>query len=327
MSEVQLSKKEIQNRLNTIRIKPNGLLPRKYGVSTKYFSSNQNNPNKRIDYEATIKLNINNGIGEIEINKENVYYNQHEPDLLNEIIAAVITNSLYPINANINEKGIIANEINNHNDILDRWKHHKNLLLEKYKSEDLSSFFQITDDLFSNKQQLEKKLHFDWFWNLFFHPKFIKYGDKRTAEKDLYLSVIPYQSPLKFSGIQKIEKIPTDYHSFTIQFKSKELLAPSYFKKDIKEVELFMSLQVDFDMDLYHHFPMHTRANFEIFSKDWEDKKEIQNKTLFTMYQLNTEEYENKTLPTDSPFITGGLVKLPPNKWGFDNFENLENDW
>lgn len=45
------------------------------------------------------------------------------------------------------------------------------------------------------------------------------------------------------------------------------------------------------------------------------------------MYQIGSEEYNGKTLSNDSPFISGGLVKLPPNKWGFDNFEKIENDW
>lgn len=88
-----------------------------------------------------------------------------------------------------------------------------------------------------------------------------------------------------------------------------------------------MSLKVDFDLDLYHHFPMHTRAKFEVYSKGSDGKKIVLKKLEFTMYQINTMEYQNKALSEDSPFITGGLVKLPPNKWGFDNFENLENNW
>lgn len=328
MNELRLTKKEIQNRLNTLKINPNGLQTRKYGVTTKYFSGNGESLDKRIDYEATVKVNINNGIGELELNKENVYFNQHFPDSINEIIADSIRKSLYPVKANINEKGILAEEINNHNEIVERWKSHKNNLLEKYKSDEFDSFLKISDNKFYDAKQLQKSLHYDWLWNLFSHPKFINYGDKREVERDLYLAVIPYQYPIKFSGVQKIEKIPTDYYSFTISFKSNELRAPSFFypKSIEKERPLFMSLEVVFDLDLYHHFPMHTRANFEVYYQNG-GNKEIFSKTLFTMYQLGNEEYKNKTLSVESPFITGGLVKLPPNKWGFDNHENLENDW
>ncbi len=88
-----------------------------------------------------------------------------------------------------------------------------------------------------------------------------------------------------------------------------------------------MKLNVFFDLDIYHHFPMHIRADFKIYKKDRFGTETILNRTEFSQYQQNTEEYQSKQLSIDIPFITGGLVKLPPNKWGFDNFENLENDW
>ncbi len=91
MQKISLSKKEIQNRLNTLRVKPKGLEPRKYGITTKYFIQSESKWDKRIDYETTVRMNINNGIGEIEINKENIFYNQHEPDLINEIFSNAIT--------------------------------------------------------------------------------------------------------------------------------------------------------------------------------------------------------------------------------------------
>lgn len=329
MKEIRLSKKEIQNRLNTLRIKPEGLEPRKYGVTTKYFIKNETQWSRRVDYEAIVSMNVRNGMGEIEIRKENVFYNQHEPNLVNEILANAITKSLYPIKTHINEKGISSNEIINHSDIIQRWHSEKNIILQKYASRDLDDFFEVTEKTYTNKAKLERNLQYDWFWNLFFHPKFINYRDKRTVETDLYLAVIPYQSPVLFSGIQKIEKIPTAYHSFQITFQSHEKEAPRYFYpinwKD--ENKVLMSLNVSFDLDLYYHFPMHTIANLEVYSKNWKDEKEIISRIQFTMYQQDTSMFEGMQLSNDSPFITGGLVKLPPNKWGFDNFENLENDW
>lgn len=133
MQEISLSKKEIQNRLNTLRIKPKGLETRKYGVTTKYFTENESKWNKRIDYEATVRMGINNGIGEIEIRKEIVFYNQHEPDLINEILGNTITKSLYPVKTHINEKGISSNEIINHSEIIERWHSEKNTILQKYQ--------------------------------------------------------------------------------------------------------------------------------------------------------------------------------------------------
>lgn len=329
MTEISLSKNEIQRRLNTITIIPTGFNGRKYGISIKYYSKDEKQTSKRVDYEAEMALKVNNGVGEISIDKKHVFFNQHEPDMMSEIVSDAISKSIYPVKTLINEKGISGNEILNYKEIVDRWTAQKNKLSEKYESEYFSDLLKRVDNKIEQKTELEKGLKHDWFWNLFFHPKFVNYGTTREREMDLYLSIVPYKNPIKFAGIQRIEKIPTTYHSFVVKFRSEELLAPSYFniKNNVQEEFLFMSLQVTFDMDLYHHFAMNTRAYFEVFSKNENDKKEIVERIDFTMYQINSDEYKNKVLDDKSPFITGGLVKLPPNKWGFDNFENLENDW
>ncbi|MDW8548638.1 hypothetical protein NG800_006930 [Epilithonimonas ginsengisoli] len=329
MAEISLSKQEIQRRLNTITIRPDGFSGRNYGISIKYYSKDEKQVSKRVDYEAEMTLKVNNGVGEISIDKKNVFFNQHEPDMMSEIVSDAISKSIYPVKTFINEKGISGNEILNHKEIVDRWNDQKSKLSEKYESEYFSDILKRIDDKIEQKAELEKGLRHDWFWNLFFHPKFVNYGPTREREIDLYLSIVPYKDPIKFAGIQRIEKIPTAYHSFVVDFRSEELLAPNYFniKNNIKDGFLFMSLKVTFDMDLYHHFAMNTRACFEVFSKNEHDKKEIVERIDFTMYQINSDEYRNKVLDNKSPFISGGLVKLPPNKWGFDNFENLENDW
>lgn len=329
MPENLLDKKEIQRRLNSISIKPEGLKARTYGVSIKYFDYNQEKPTKRIDYKVAAEVNIENGVGVISINKEEIFFNQAEPDRFHEILGAAISRSIYPVKVFYNEKGIASKEIINHKEILECWEKEKSAILEKYNSKSLDDFIQVAEERIQNKQLVEKSLQYDWLWNLFFHPILMSYREKRSVENYLYLPIIPYQNSLRFSGVQTIEKIPTDYHSFKVNFESEELPAPKNFypKNSPKDVVLWMSLKVHFDSDLYHHFPMHIRAYFELYSKDWEGKNVTERKIQFTMYQIGSEEYKGKILSDDSPFISGGLVKLPQNKWGFDNFEKIENDW
>lgn len=329
MPEIILDKKEIQRRLNSISIKSEGLKPRKYGVSIKYFGGDNEKPTKRIDYKVIAEVKIEQGIGTISINKEEVFFNQAEPDYFHEILGAAISRSIYPVKVFYNEKGVASKEIINHKEISERWEKEKYAILEKHGSKALDDFFQVVEEKMQHKERLEESLHHDWFWNLFFHPILINYGEKRSVENYLYLPVIPYQTPLRFSGVQTIEKIPTDYHSFKVNFESNELPAPKYFypKNSPEELKYWLNLKVHFDSDIYHHFPMHIRAYFEVYSKDWEGKSVTERKIQFTMYQIGSEEYKSKILGDNSPFITGGLVKLPPNKWGFDNFEKIENDW
>jgi hypothetical protein len=325
--DILMSKREILRRLNSITIKPSGLKQRKYGISVKYFSNNEQNPYKRIDYELTTDLIIDGHEGVLTIDKKDIHYNQHKADNINEILGSSISKAFYPVKTHLNEKGLCTNEILNHEEIKERWKKEKSIILEKYNSEYLDNFFHEADKNFSNKYHLENSLQFDWFWNLFFHPKFINYGDTRQKETALFLSVVPYQFPVKFSGIQTIHKIPTDFHSFTIDFQSKEQKAHPYFiSKKHKASNSFMTLKVVFELDLYHHFPMHIRADFEVFSKDQFGNKISIKKIKYTQFQQNTEDFKQMKLSNTSPFITGGLIVSEPNKWGF--YKNkYENDW
>jgi hypothetical protein len=325
---IVMSKKEILKRLNTLRINPLGLVTRSYGISIKYYSYEEEVPSKRIDYETNVDLNLEYNKGILTINKKNVFYNQHQPDNISEILADSISKALYPIQTHLNEKGIGTNEIYNLEEIKDRWENEKSRLSHKYSSKPLTDLFLAVDHKIENKTDLEKSLQYDWFWNLFFHPKFIDYGETRKTKTALFLSVVPYQFPIRFPGIQTINKIPTDYHSFVIEFNGEEMPADPYFipKNLPSSSSFFMSLHVIYDLDLYHHFPMHTRAFFEVFTKDHLGNKASVKKINYTQFQLNNEEYKDKILSKDSPFITGGLVISEPNQWGF--YKNIyENDW
>ncbi|MEN4759686.1 hypothetical protein ABEG63_05035 [Chryseobacterium sp. C39-AII1] len=325
--DILMSKKEILRRLNTLRIKPEEIQQRKYGVSVKYFTNDEQIPSKRVDYDIVVDLQIEGHKGFLILNKENILYDQHPSDSMSEILSDAISRSFYPIKTHINEKGISSNEIINHDEIKERWIKERSKILEKYSGASLTDFFLTVDKKLDNKANLEKNLQHDWFWNLFFHPKFIDYGETRKAEIPLYLSVIPYKPPLKFNGTQTIHKIPTNYHSFQIDFQSDEQTAAEYFiPKNGLAQHYFMSLKVIFDVDLYHHFPMHIQAYFEVYAKDWNGNKIFVKRINYTQFQENTEQFKDKELDKNSPFITGGLVVSEPNKWGFYKNE-YENDW
>lgn len=325
--DILMPKKEILRRLNNIRIKPAGLKPRKYGVSVKYFTGTSDIPEKRVDYELTTVLDLIDYKGILTISKESIFFNQHEPDGMSEILGNAVSKALYPLQTYLNEKGLSTHEIINIEEIRERWKKEKTKLSEKYSSEALETFFETVDKKFNDRSEIEKSLHNDWFWNLFFHPRFIDYGETRSTSTALFLSVIPYQPPVRFSGVQTIQKIPTDYHSFIIEFQSEELPAESLFISGMAgKTEGWMSLKVIFDLDIYHHFPMHIRAYFEAYTKDLNGNKHIIKKIQYTQYQQDTSYFSALKLDQNSPFITGGMVVSEKNKWGF--YKNkYENDW
>jgi len=100
----ELSKKEIQRRLNSIKVNHKGLNARFFDVSIKYYSFENSIPDKRIDYNLRSELKVISGLGELTISKNNFLFNGHEPDLISEIISNTISKSIYPIVTKYNEK-------------------------------------------------------------------------------------------------------------------------------------------------------------------------------------------------------------------------------
>ncbi|WP_326983155.1 hypothetical protein VUJ46_00990 [Chryseobacterium sp. MYb264] len=149
-------------------------------------------------------------------------------------------------------------------------------------------------------------MEYDWFWNLFFHPLYVNYSSLHKVETELSLAVVPYKNPVKFKGIQEINPEITRYHSVQIQFKSFKIKAAEYFipkNSGMKTDDFFMKVHVFFDLDVFHLFPMHIRAYFEVYTKDSEGKETPVRRIEFTQYQQNTEK--NKTAPAEkrSPFL------------------------
>lgn len=216
MEEIRLSKNEIRNRLNNLRVIPKELEERLYGVSVKYFENDEIKPSKRVDYTLTVSLKIINYEGHLSINKEEVFFNSHEPDTISELFANHITKALYPIETNVNEKLLGGDFFYNFEDISVRWNNEKLKIADKYQSEATTLFLEKATKKLEQKFWLEQNIKNDWFWNLFFHPKLISYGDTRSVKKELYFSIIPYQDPVKFAGLQTIDKIPTDF--FLLKF-------------------------------------------------------------------------------------------------------------
>jgi len=139
-----------------------------------------------------VELSLEYNRGTLTVHKENIYYNQHQPDRINEILGESISKALYPLQTVINEKGLTTSEILNHKEMMSRWEMEKQKIVQNHQSDSLYSFFAAADKKLSDKTGVERSLKYDWFWNLFFHPKFIDYGEFRTTETSLNLSVIPF---------------------------------------------------------------------------------------------------------------------------------------
>jgi hypothetical protein len=82
---------------NVLLLNLRGLRQRNYGVSVKYYHHNDLKPCKRVDYNSTISINKHPDGWLIDMVKENIFFNQHEPDLVSEVVGSLVSKSIYPV--------------------------------------------------------------------------------------------------------------------------------------------------------------------------------------------------------------------------------------
>ena len=126
---------------NAPRINFGNIKPRKYDVTVKYFDGDNSTPTKRIDYEAEIVITPNNNTWFLDIYKDNIWFDQHEPDLINEMIANELCKTIYPVRAKINDKGEFLGIANFNHIVNSRWHRNKFRATEKYTTEIVKKFY------------------------------------------------------------------------------------------------------------------------------------------------------------------------------------------
>ncbi|WP_459926303.1 hypothetical protein [Flavobacterium covae] len=295
---------------NVLQMNLGGIKPRKYVVSLKYFDEENTSPTKQMDYATEIIITRNNtDFWLLDIYKKNIWFNQHEPDFINEMIADELCNTIYPLQVRMDETGACLG-ISNFNQIVNgRWYRNKAKATQKYTSKIMQSFYEAFEKNLENRRVFEKSMTNDWLWSLLFHPKYIDYGEEHTVQTFLFLPVVPYEHPIQFSGKQRIHTKITDYHGVEIHFESDEILAHPYFistfkkKASILENKVYMRLNVYFHLDVYHLFTVHTRAYFEIYSKNADGMETHIQRIQFTQYQQETQNNKKTPLFFKSPFL------------------------
>lgn len=259
-------------------------------------------PVKRIDYESQLVTTDAKDI-QLLIYKDAIWYNQHEPDLLSEMMASELSKIIYPVQVRIDKKGLFVGVTNWDSIVHNRWNKRKQDIIQKYNSDIARSFFTFFEGNLKSKSIFEKSMQYDWFWNLLFHPKYIDYGEELSVDTSLYLPIVPYEFPVEFTGKQKINREITEYNSVEIYFKSEEMKAHPYFvpkkQKSLidKEGEFYMKLHVYFDLDIHGLCPMHTRAYFNVYFRNSEGNERKIKEIRFTQYQSNTDT--NTTTPPE----------------------------
>ena len=304
MKNINNTRKEILLQLNTLKIDPNNFEKRKYEVEIKYYSENIENPIKQINYNLNIDIERNETTTLI-INKENYTLKQNQEDNLIDIINHNLSNIIYPLTLQINEKFQIIKILVNFQNLKKKWKTVSKKLTSKNNSLQLDELLEKSTQILTNKINFEEYLYQDWLWNILMHPKFLQYNKYQTKSIDFYLSIIPSQKPIKFKGNQKISKNENQKISYCIDFESIEMKAHKYFIEKYKFITkpILMKLEVQSEIDVFHHFLIKTKASLIIYSKDKYHKNNILHQIDFNLNQKNLNIYNENNLSGVNIFL------------------------
>jgi hypothetical protein len=138
-----------------------------YGVMITIFNGNQRDT---IRYEVSAAWKEKDNLHSLAIIDRitPVYVNDTEPDYIAEELALEVSSTLYPLTLLIDSDGAYSG-VHNYPEITGRWSKKKEKIREYYTGEWVEKYLKINDNIFQNKENLEKNLRNDWFLYAFFN--------------------------------------------------------------------------------------------------------------------------------------------------------------
>lgn len=232
---------------NAIVFAPKPRSGRTYGVSIKYYDDGKNEPVKRVDYEVHLHINQYKNLEntwQLSFNRDELFINRHEPDLISEQLAHLAMKALYPIKVDVNSQNEVFRGIANHPEILQRWKETTEKIHDKYLGEVTRLFIEKMSFKMENPWRITSALEYDLFWKAFFHPQYLPYGPNQIQEIGFEFPVLPYQY-CRFEGKQQLEERYTDYGTYKVNFSSEMPLPEAWKGKPGTNMKLTASFDLD----------------------------------------------------------------------------------
>lgn len=260
---------------------------RSYGITIKYYDEGNQEAKKRLDYQIHLKVNQfrdEHKIWQFCFNKTALFIDRHEPDFVGEQLASMAMSAIYPLKVDVNSKNEIFRGIVNHNEILDRWKQVAEKISDKYEGKYAELYLEKMEKKISDRFELEYALRLDMFWNVFFHPQYLKYDGSLSQKRTLFFPVIAYKN-MAFEGVQSIKPNYTDYGTFNVNFASECELNEEQKIQMRHEGSLKMKLNATFDLDQDGALLKHARVDWNLYKKEKGEEISIR-RIAFSAYEI-----------------------------------------
>lgn len=163
-----------------------------------------------IKYETSVRIypkdNDNERFVSVDITSK-TYINDEEPGLVADELALACTEVLYPIIFIVDKNARIL-EIQNHDEILNRWKKQKATKLKYYEGDVALNYFESFEQTLIDKELSLYYLKNDWFLHLYFNTLLYSTYLPENKEKAVAITfpIIPNTAPVAFK-VKKKAKI------------------------------------------------------------------------------------------------------------------------
>lgn len=173
------------------------LMKRVYGVTLYY--SNEKKILQTIQYKISLQFlkETENGNYLIEIVKDKIFVNEKRSSNTSDLLAETCGKQIYPLILEITRDFNYIG-IQNHKEIMKRWKSQKSYLELSYKGTYAEQVIEKTEVVLFSYDLLESKLfNNDWFFNVFFNGITTDISHK-------YFPLIPYKKGIVYKTNTKI---------------------------------------------------------------------------------------------------------------------------
>ncbi|SHF86827.1 hypothetical protein [Pedobacter caeni] len=280
---------------NVIAFRPQPKIGRSYGISIKYFDDLSSEVVKRLDYQIHLFVqqykNLDN-TWQLSFDKDELFINQHEPDLVSEQLAHLAMKALFPVKVDVNSKNEVFRGIANHEDILKRWEETVLKMNDKYEGDLVELFIEKMSEKIGNKHELLHALANDMFWQTFFHPQYFRYEQNLSKEMVFEFPVLPYQL-IRFKGKQSLSDGYSSLGTYKVGFTGEAEIPAGTPYEGRGNGKAKMKLEAKFDLDQNGGLLKYAVINWGIEQQDGEHISRS-NRVQFSAYEIATENKINK---------------------------------
>ncbi|WP_026449529.1 hypothetical protein [Aequorivita capsosiphonis] len=188
-----------------------------YLVSIKYFSNDEEQPSKRLDYKIALRSGESKKSHSLAIEKFDFFINNQEPNLIIEQLFDEINKTIYPVHLDVNKYGAIET-ISNLEDIKSRWEKKKTKLKQQTTGKTFYDTCRAFEKLCSNPVKFEMTFEKDLFFSLFFNSFYKSYDKKENDEKLYNFPIIPYAQPLQYKGSWVLKSKLSKFETLKLNF-------------------------------------------------------------------------------------------------------------